>query len=79
MTSTGSRTEAWAIWHHRGYNVEKGLFFAPEGTVVDMQDLTRVCDSIEDKIQNIGVIQRLDLTYEETVLLGCIAIMSPGT
>ena len=78
---TGSRTEAWSIWHHRGYNVEKQLCLTPDGVVVDLKEMCNLCcgDTVTDKLRNIEVIQGLDLTYEETVVLGCIAIMSPGT
>ena len=49
--------------------------------MVDLKEMCNLCcgDTVTDKLRNIEVIQGLDLTYEETVVLGCIAIMSPGT
>ena len=74
-----TRAETSHIWHHRAFNIEKRLFTTPEGTVVAFSDLRRiVSEQFEEKMANMALLQSLDLTHEETVLLGCLAILSPG-
>lgn len=74
--------EALHIWHSHAYNLEKNLFVTPDGKVVDVDTvksiLTKCSHVIDSKMTNAKLLQSLHLTYEETVVLGALAFLSPG-
>ena len=72
------------IWHHRGFLCDKQLFYTPCGNIVEAKSLKSALVSgdgevIDRKFRTAALLQRQALTYEETVMLGALALMSPGT
>ena len=78
-----TRMDVIYIWHHRGFDCENRLFCMPDGRIVDIMNMKAVMHAgewhvLDKKFSNAKLLQRLELTYEETVLLGSLALMSPG-
>ena len=73
------------IWHHRGFLCDKHLLYTPDGHMFDMNMMSTVLppgeggEDIDRQLDSTRLLQRLALTYEETVMLGALALMSPGT
>ena len=84
VSVAATRIDVLDIWHHRGFICDKRLFLTPNGCMIDADQINMIMGRpehtklIDRKFDLARLMQDLELTYEETVLLGALALMSPG-
>ena len=76
-----SRVDTWHIWHHKHFNLELKLATTSWGKTIDLEvlrGLINIKELIDIKMAVIKSMQNLNLTMDETVIMGCLTMLASG-
>lgn len=74
-----ARADTWMLWYYPCVNLKLGLWMMPWGSILKLDDMRAMAydeELFQLKLCCMRRLQNLNLTYEENVLLGCVAFMA---